>query len=397
MGPWFVRDSARPFAPGCSYERLVRRIDIGDIKAATIIRGPTTRQLWAAARRVPCVAHLLGYCHACGGRVPRGAERCGGCRAVFEPWLDRERLGLGPLRLDPEDVPDPADERRGMSVQRGPVAAAVPAVPASRRGPDATPTAATALVRRVPSRAEDGSSAVSPDRIASIAARLGDPPAASRGIGTWTAMIGGLLIVLAGLLLLPLVPRMAGMLRPAAGPATGGSDLPDGAFRSAGQPGDPAASGAGAPQPPDGGPEAAATTAPADPAATPAADANRSGDATPAAAAPAATSATLLDLQRLRRLAEDAAATPAERLRAWRLMEARLSSASRSGEAVSAGLGPEAVRAGIDRVHLDAFLAGLPPRTITAAETAAGISADPGSGPGGETGRLSGSMTPGPG
>ena len=107
----------------------------------------------------------------------------------------------------------------------------------------------------------DGPSAVGPDRIASIAARLGEPPAASRGIGTWTAMIGGLLIVLAGLLLLPLVPRMSGLLRPASRPASSESDLPDGAFRSGGPSAEPAAAGGGGtPEPPE---SQAATSEPA--------------------------------------------------------------------------------------------------------------------------------------
>src|SRR5690606_19138933 len=41
MGPWFIRDKAQPFKPGCSYETLKRMIQRGAIHANTVIRGPT--------------------------------------------------------------------------------------------------------------------------------------------------------------------------------------------------------------------------------------------------------------------------------------------------------------------------------------------------------------------
>lgn len=375
MGPWFVRDPARPFAPGCSYERLVRRIDAGEVRAATIIRGPTTRQLWAAARRVPAVAHLLGYCHACGGRVPRGAERCGGCGTRFEPWLERDRLGLGPVRLDPGDAPDPAGEH----VVARPPAATVPADSRSAagdvRGPSPEVLATTALARRVPDRA----SPVAPDRVAAIAARLGAEPAASRGIGTWTALIGAMLIVLAGLLLLPLVPRMVSGLRGVAEPAVTEADLPAGAFRSGVDgPGSPPVTGPGDAEPgPPVAPPPAPTAAP--PSAEPASGSGESAATDTAAdAAPAVRetrpSPASLDLQRLRRLAEDPGASPAQRIGAWRMLGRRLASAIRDGRPIPGGLDAAAVEAGIDRVHLDAFLAGDPPR---AAITAGSEPADP--------------------
>ena len=104
----------------------------------------------------------------------------------------------------------------------------------------------------------------------------------------------------------------------------------------------------------------------------------------------------MLDGQRLRRLAEDRAATPAERLRAWRRLETSLASASRDGGSIAAGPGLALVAAGIDRVHLDAFLAGLPPRAIIAADPGPGPGPgpEPGGGGGDGAGGLTGSMTP---
>ena len=61
MGPWFVRDEAHPFLPGCSYEEIVRRVEQGTVTKHTLMRGPTTRQLWTIAKRIPGIAHLLGF------------------------------------------------------------------------------------------------------------------------------------------------------------------------------------------------------------------------------------------------------------------------------------------------------------------------------------------------
>jgi len=96
MGPWFVRDRHHPFRPGCSYEVLKKQIERGKVKPTTIIRGPTTRQFWSVARNVPGVAHLLGYCHGCGGHVDPDADRCSHCHTrLFAPRL-RDKLGLAP-------------------------------------------------------------------------------------------------------------------------------------------------------------------------------------------------------------------------------------------------------------------------------------------------------------
>lgn len=96
MGPWFVRDRHHPFRPGCSYEVLKKQIERGKVRPTTIVRGPTTRQFWSIARNVPGVAHLLGYCHACGSHVETTAERCPQCQTRFlEPQV-RDKLGLAP-------------------------------------------------------------------------------------------------------------------------------------------------------------------------------------------------------------------------------------------------------------------------------------------------------------
>ncbi len=111
MGPWFIREPDRPFQPGCSYETLVRMVDRGRITKTTIVRGPTTRQLWTIARRVSGVAHLLGYCHACDASVDPGDHACHACGAAFGAYLDRNYLGLPEIRPLPWEA-DVDEERR---------------------------------------------------------------------------------------------------------------------------------------------------------------------------------------------------------------------------------------------------------------------------------------------
>lgn len=105
MGPWFIRDEARPFRPGCSYETLQKLVRRGAIDGDTILRGPTTMQFWTRAGNAPGVAHLLGECHNCHQSVRDDEYMCAGCGVVFAAPADRQALGLGPVRLLPGSAP----------------------------------------------------------------------------------------------------------------------------------------------------------------------------------------------------------------------------------------------------------------------------------------------------
>ncbi|MBB6431428.1 hypothetical protein [Algisphaera agarilytica] len=96
MGPWYIRNKNSPFRPGCSYEVLVKMIEAGGVGPMTVLRGPTTRQFWSVARNVPGIAHMLGYCHACGAHVDKDADlkNCPSCDAVFRSVKQRNELGL---------------------------------------------------------------------------------------------------------------------------------------------------------------------------------------------------------------------------------------------------------------------------------------------------------------
>lgn len=105
MGAWFIRDPARPFRPGCSYETLRELVRRGKIGPETIIRGPTTHQFWTFAARAPSIANLLGRCHNCHSAVDPNAYMCASCGAAFTPETDRQHLGLAPVHLLPGQTP----------------------------------------------------------------------------------------------------------------------------------------------------------------------------------------------------------------------------------------------------------------------------------------------------
>ncbi len=104
MGPWFVRETAKPFQPGCSYETLARMIDRGQVTKDSIIRGPTTRQFWIMAMRVPGVGHLLGCCPKCDASVDRADHECHACGESFEAIPDRNDLGLPHVQPLPDQT-----------------------------------------------------------------------------------------------------------------------------------------------------------------------------------------------------------------------------------------------------------------------------------------------------
>lgn len=98
MGPWSFIDPSVPNRAGCSYETLVGLIQRGTVRRDSIVRGPTTRQFWMLAARVPGVGHHFGACHNCLAPASSDAYACSACGAVFEVDRDRQHLGVGPVR-----------------------------------------------------------------------------------------------------------------------------------------------------------------------------------------------------------------------------------------------------------------------------------------------------------
>jgi len=136
VGTWFVRDPLQPHLPGLTYAAIAERIMRGDVGRNTIVRSPTTRQLWTVARHVPGLAHLLGYCHACDAHVEASATSCPRCACSFDPReleeskFSPEHGGAKDALLPPGHgisslVPD--DQLRSPAL--GPVATIGPASP----------------------------------------------------------------------------------------------------------------------------------------------------------------------------------------------------------------------------------------------------------------------------
>lgn len=104
MGPWFIRDEANPFRPGCSYATMRMLVSRKRIVAESILRGPSTRQFWTFAKNTPGIAHLLGECHACHKSAIAEAAHCPHCNASFGVEEDRQYLGLAEVRVIPGQV-----------------------------------------------------------------------------------------------------------------------------------------------------------------------------------------------------------------------------------------------------------------------------------------------------
>jgi hypothetical protein len=79
VGPWYVMQSRNPSAPGMKCSTLLALIRKGQITPRSVIRGPTTYQLWRFAARVKGISREFGLCYSCGGEVQRTSTFCARC------------------------------------------------------------------------------------------------------------------------------------------------------------------------------------------------------------------------------------------------------------------------------------------------------------------------------
>lgn len=146
MGPWFIRDEKQPFRPGCSLQTLIELIAKGKLTAETIVRGPSTRQLWTFAGRAPGISHHLGWCYACRAKASVDARSCASCGASFETGADRQHMGLAPVQLLPSQASPEAIAASVVGASTlapsvaPPPAMPAPAMPAPRPPPLPSPT-----------------------------------------------------------------------------------------------------------------------------------------------------------------------------------------------------------------------------------------------------------------
>src|SRR5262249_15782965 len=66
-------------------------------KPQSIVRGPTTHQLWRFAAHVKGLSREFGVCYSCGGSVERNANLCTHCNRLQEPPVHPDTLleGVG--------------------------------------------------------------------------------------------------------------------------------------------------------------------------------------------------------------------------------------------------------------------------------------------------------------
>jgi ribosomal protein L40E len=79
IGPWHVMQARNPSAPGMKLNTLLNLIRKGQITPRSVMRGPTTHQLWRFAARVKGVSRHFGLCYSCGAAINATAGSCPKC------------------------------------------------------------------------------------------------------------------------------------------------------------------------------------------------------------------------------------------------------------------------------------------------------------------------------
>ena len=109
IGPWYVLQSRNPAAPGMRDETLLGFVRKGRVKARSIVRGPTTHQLWRFACQVKGLGREFGLCYSCGGSIQRDAQLCPQCNRLQDPPADPdvflEGQGALPTAAEPAAAP----------------------------------------------------------------------------------------------------------------------------------------------------------------------------------------------------------------------------------------------------------------------------------------------------
>jgi hypothetical protein len=114
IGPWYVMQSKNPSAPGMKCSTLLALIRKGQITPRSVIRGPTTFQLWRFAARVKGISREFGLCYSCSAELQRTSTFCPKCSRSQElppnpdVLLENESQSKTVFREVPRDVPRPA-------------------------------------------------------------------------------------------------------------------------------------------------------------------------------------------------------------------------------------------------------------------------------------------------
>jgi hypothetical protein len=92
IGPWAVRQVRNPWAPGMRFETLMALIKRGQVTKDSIVRGPTTHQLWKRASEVKGISREFFVCYSCGAEIDKTASLCPQCNRLQEPPANPDAL-----------------------------------------------------------------------------------------------------------------------------------------------------------------------------------------------------------------------------------------------------------------------------------------------------------------
>ena len=84
IGPWFVLQRKNPTAPGLRFSVLLTLARRGHVTPRSIVRGPTTGQLWRYAAQVKGLSRVFGVCWHCAAGVSPDGTSCPRCRSAQE-------------------------------------------------------------------------------------------------------------------------------------------------------------------------------------------------------------------------------------------------------------------------------------------------------------------------
>ena len=91
-GPWYVLSAASPNSGGITWEALREMAGNGQITVRTVVRGPSTNQLWRFAGRTRGLSREFGLCYGCGQAIQRTTEICPECQRWQLPPADANAL-----------------------------------------------------------------------------------------------------------------------------------------------------------------------------------------------------------------------------------------------------------------------------------------------------------------
>lgn len=106
IGPWHVLQTRNPSAPGMRFETLLSLVAKGQVTVRSIVRGPSTHQLWRFAGHVRGLSREFGICFSCGQEIDRHASICPHCERSQELVGDPNAL----LEVRPETRPVSLDD-----------------------------------------------------------------------------------------------------------------------------------------------------------------------------------------------------------------------------------------------------------------------------------------------